>query len=184
MAALAIVGSLVGAVGSVISGVVANNQASAQASALDVKAGEERAASQREAISRAKEATYMQSKGQAIAAASGGGAADPTVDKLMADLGAQGVYQSGVALYEGETAARGDEFQAKLLKQQGKQALFSSFINASGSVLNGFSNFSSYSYQPPSSNAGPAPYFFGPQSASPASATTIPSPYDRFKGYY
>ena len=85
------------------------------------------------------------SRGQAVAAASGGGAGDPTVVNLMAGVGQEGKYQSGVALYEGETRGRGLEFDAKIRRMEGRQALFSGFIGGASSIINGFSDFSQYS---------------------------------------
>lgn len=165
MAALSIIGALVGAAGSIIGGIAANNQAKAQAQAMEVRAGEERASSQREAIRRSKEAKMVLSRQQAVAAASGGGAADPTVVNLMADVAQEGAYQSGAALYEGETRGRGLEYDAKLTRLQGRQALFGGFINGFSSMISGFSNFASYggSGPPaiPSVSSGTGQYYFG-----------------------
>lgn len=168
MAALALIGGLIGAAGSVIGGISANNQAQAQASALKVQAGEERASSQREAITRTRQANLIMSRQQTVAAASGGGAGDPSVVNLMAGVGAQGQYEAGSAMYEGETKARGDEHQADITKMQGKQALFAGFINGAGSMINGFSTFSRYS--------GGMPTSFG-SAAAPATASSYYNPY-------
>lgn len=144
MAALSVIGALVSAAGSIVGGIAANNQAKAQAQAMTVRAGEERAASQREAIDRSREAKLVMSRQQAVAAASGGGAADPTVVNLMAGVAARGDYNSATALYEGETKGRGLEYQATLTRMQGRQAMFAGFINGASSILSGFSNFQSY----------------------------------------
>jgi hypothetical protein len=166
MAAMGLIGGLISAAGSIVGGIAANNQAKAQAKALEVRAGEERAVSQREAIRRAKEAKLVMSRGQAVAASSGGGAADTSVVNLMADIGREGKYQSGVALYEGETRGRGLEFDARIRRMEGKQALFAGFIGGASSILNGFSNFSQYSYSPPPSRTMPSAsagggYYYG-----------------------
>ena len=151
MAMMGLIGGLISAAGSIVGGIAANNQAKAQAKALEVRAGEERAVSQREAIRRSKEAKLVMSRGQAVAASSGGGAGDPTVVNLMAGIGQEGAYQKNVALYTGETRGRGLEFDAKIRRMEGRQALFAGFINGAGSILNGFSSFSQYQSSPPPS---------------------------------
>ena len=141
MAALSLIGALVGAVGSIMQGNAAAAQAKGQAKMLEKRANEERAVSHREAIRKTREAKMLQSRGQAVAAASGGGAADPTVVNLMGGIGAEGKYQSGIALYEGETKGRGLEFEAKLKRAEAKQHKLAGMIGAFSSVLNGLSSF-------------------------------------------
>jgi hypothetical protein len=175
MAAMGLIGGLISAAGSIVGGIAANNQAKAQAKAMEVRAGEERAVSQREAIRRSKEAKMVMSRQQAVAASSGGGAGDPTVVNLMSGVGAEGKYQSGVALYEGETKGRGLEFDADIRRMEGRQALFAGFIGGASSILNGFSNFSQYASSPPPSRTMPSAvggggYFYG-------SGGTMPSAY-------
>lgn len=141
MAALSLIGSLIGAFGSIMQGNAAAAQAKGQAKMLEKRAEEERAVSHREAIRKTREARMLQSRGQAVAAASGGGAADPTVVNLLGGVGAEGAYQSGLALYEGETKGRGLEFEAKLKRMEAKQQKLSGFINGFSSLLSGFSSF-------------------------------------------
>lgn len=47
-----------------------------------------------------------------MAAASGGGASDPTIMRIIANTRAEGAYRSAVAIYEGEERARQLKFQA------------------------------------------------------------------------
>lgn len=139
--ALAIGGSLLSAVGSVAGGISKKNEADAQADAAERQAGEAQAVSQREAIQRSKEAKLLISRQQAVAAASGGGAADPTVLKLMGDTAKQGQFNVASALYEGDATAAGLQDSAALSRWQGHQEKFAGFIDAGSTVLNGLGGF-------------------------------------------
>lgn len=166
MAGLGVIGALVSAAGSIIGGISAKNQAEAQAAAMEVRAGEERAGSQREAIRRSREAKLVMSRQQAVAASSGGDASDPTVVNLMAGVAREGEYQSGAALYEGETKGRNMEYEAKLARMQGRQAMFAGFINGFSSMISGFSSFGGYGgsgppAMPATASAGSGSYFYG-----------------------
>nr|MBA2708886.1 hypothetical protein [Gemmatimonadaceae bacterium] len=100
MEILALVSTGLGVVGSIQEGNFADASAKAQAKAMERKADEERAASQREAIRRSQEANLLLSRQQAAAAASGGGATDKTVVNLAQSIAGEGAYQSAGALYE------------------------------------------------------------------------------------
>jgi hypothetical protein len=150
---LAIAGTAVSAAGSIIGGIQASNTAKAQADIAEQQANEQRAVSQREAARRAKEAKYIQSQQLQRAAASGGGADDPTVLALMGDVGAESSYQQRAAIYEGETKGRGLEHQAALDRWQAKQAMYGGFIGAGSSVISGLSDWSKYQSKPPGSGS-------------------------------
>lgn len=146
-AALAIIGPIVSAAGSLVGGVMANNQAKAQAEAMEIEAGQRRASAQREAEQRRKEANLVLSRQQAVAAASGGGATDSTVLDLMARTGGQGELNAQWAQYQGKEEGRGLENQAAMTRAAGRNALFGSFIDAGTSMLSGFSNWQKYKSQ-------------------------------------
>jgi len=142
LAAFATVASAaVGAVGTILSGRAASDAAEVEAQQRRQQAGEARAASQREAIQRAREARLLQSRQQAVAAASGGGAADPTVVRLMAQTGAQGRYNTASALYEGEARGRAFEYAGEMSRWQGRQQRTASYIDAGSTILRGLSAF-------------------------------------------
>ena len=107
------------------------------ASQNDTIAGQERAASQRQAMEQQRQKRLVQSRGQAVAAASGGGALDPGVLDIMGDIEDQGNYNALVALYEGESSARNYENQANLSRWQGVNALNASKTEAWGSRQQG-----------------------------------------------
>lgn len=73
------------------------------------QANAERATAQRQSIEERRASRIAQSRAIAVAAASGGGASDPTVTKIVGDLAADGEYNALSALYSGEEAARGLE---------------------------------------------------------------------------
>lgn len=77
------------------------------------QAGQERASSQRQAIEERRASRIAQSRAVAVAAASGAGASDPTVNKIIGNLAADGEYNALSALFSGEESARGLEMAAK-----------------------------------------------------------------------
>lgn len=133
--------------GSILGGIAANNAAGAEAESMEIEAGQRRAAAQRDAERKRKEAQVIMSRQQAVAAASGGGATDQTVLDLMARTAGEGELQAGQIQYQGEEAARGLRDNAAARRMQGRQALFSSFIDAGSSALSGFNNWNRY-YRP------------------------------------
>jgi hypothetical protein len=100
-------------------------------------AGSERASSQRIAMEKQREKRLVQSRAQAVAAASGGGALDPGVLDIMGGIEDQGNYNALVALYEGESSARNYESQANLTRWEGRQAQQASNMEAWGSRTQG-----------------------------------------------
>ena len=75
----------------------------------------------------------------ALAAASGGGASDPTIVNLIARTAAEGAYRQASAIYSGEDAARLREMQAEGAEYQGKTAKVAGELNAVGGVVGGAS---------------------------------------------
>lgn len=118
-------------------GLAAQQRAEYVAHQQEQMAGQERAASQRAAMEQQRQKRVAQSRAQAVAASSGGGALDPTVLDIMGGLEDQGNYNALVALYEGESAARNFESQASLTRYEGELAKSSSQIEAYGSRSQG-----------------------------------------------
>lgn len=90
-----------------------------EADQLDTNAGQAIAASQRNAYFKGKEGDLALSRLKALAAASGGGATDPTVLNLQADLMHQKAYNLATALYAGEDQSRLLKTEAKVKRYQG-----------------------------------------------------------------
>lgn len=88
----------------------------ATAAQYAAQAQRERASAQREAIERRRQARVAMSEGIAAAGASGGGIADPSVLKNVAELYAIGDLEARTSLYQGEETAIGLEEEAKMAR--------------------------------------------------------------------
>lgn len=173
---LALIGGLaLGAVGTIAQMGAASQQAEAQRMQADAMrqqadterqvaaynaaeqtktANEERAAAQRTALEQKRQTDLVQSKLQANAAASGGGASDPTVISLASDIEGQGTYQSLFSMYKGEARGSALEDQAAITRYSGNRKADAYLANADAtdvaadatesagfaSMLGGFSN--------------------------------------------
>lgn len=122
-----------------------NQQAQAQADALQVQADNQRAAaiqegavSQRKAIEAARKGSIMASRARAVMAASGGG----VDEKLVASLVGEGEYGKDVALFEGAERARNLNNQAKFTDYQSDLTRWS---GASGVAMAGADRANLYS---------------------------------------
>ncbi len=123
------------AFGKIKSGNAAKKQAFAEAKQMEDKAGLTRSISQREAIEERRESDLLQSRALAVAAASGGGASDPTVINIIADLEEEGLIRSLNAMASGETEARFLERQAGMRREEGKAARTAGRIGAVSSIV-------------------------------------------------
>lgn len=133
--ALAVAGPLVSAGGTILG---ARSEAKAlkkEAQQLEIQAGTERAISQRSAMEERRQARLVASRGLAVAAASGGGADDPTVVNMLANIEGEGEYRALTALYNGEEEARGLEGQAKARRKEAKNVKTASYFKAASTIL-------------------------------------------------
>ena len=110
-------------------------------------ADESRAAAQRTMLEKRRESRFLQSKLQARAAASGGGADDPGVLDLTGDIAQRGEYDALMEMYRGENRARGLEDQATGSRMSGSAALYegeakksASRLSAMGTIIGGASS--------------------------------------------
>lgn len=129
--------TLFSAMSSIAQGNAANEQAKFQAAQYQQQAGQERASAQRRSIEERRKQQLMQSTLVANAAASGGGASDPTVASLSGDIAQEGEYRALSALFEGEETARSLEMGAAAKRYEGKAARAAGFTRAAGSLLSG-----------------------------------------------
>lgn len=137
-----IIGSVVSAGGSLLGGSQDNAAAQAQAQAQEIQAqqlaqnaGQERAAAQQNAIEERRKARLARSRNEAVAAASGGSASDPTVLAINEGLAGQGEYNALTALYQGEARAQGLEADAAAARYSAKQARRAGRSAQAGSVF-------------------------------------------------
>lgn len=124
----------------------AAQQAAAEYSArqLEVNAGQANAAAQRAAIEERRKSNALISRAIAVAAASGGGALDPTVMALVSGLSSEGQLAVETQLYGGEQRASAMRNQAAATRYEGQaraaagRATENAYrLNAVSSVLNG-----------------------------------------------
>ena len=102
------------------------------------KANENVAVSQRLAQQELWKGEVLASRAQAVAAASGGGATDPTVVHLISQIEGDAEYQALSRLYEGTTAANDLRYKKKLLDAQAKQTKSAALWKAAGTLASGY----------------------------------------------
>lgn len=101
------------------------------------QAGQERAAAQRRSSEARRQGDLAQSRATAVAAASGGGALDPSVIDTIGDLQTNSEYDALNALYEGEDRARSLEMGADIKQYEGRQAKKAGNIAATSTMFSG-----------------------------------------------
>lgn len=109
-----------------------------QNATTDIGAGQLRAADEQ------RKSRIVQSRALALAAASGGGASDPTVVNLISNLEAQGAYNAAVEMYQGEDRARHERmsanaarFEAASLRTAGSAYESAANTQAIGTIFEG-----------------------------------------------
>lgn len=126
-----------------------------QAQQLDINANNAAAAGQIAALNQNRQTSLVMSQARARAAASGGGASDPTIINLMAQIAGEGEYRAAVDLYNGMSEAQGMQTQANALRYQGATELadaraarnasgFSAATTLLSGAAQGYSLFSKY----------------------------------------
>lgn len=129
------------AAGTLMQGQAAKDAADSEAAQLEQNAGQERAISQLDASTQRRSARYAQSRAQAVAAASGAGASDPTVVDVISNIEGEGEFQALSSLYTGEERARGMEFGGKVRRREGQAAKTASYLKAGSTLLSGASSW-------------------------------------------
>jgi hypothetical protein len=140
--ALQAAGTIMGGNAAAAAGKAQQDAAYFKAAQEEQAAQESRAAAQRTALEKDRQSRLLQSTLQANAAASGGGADDPTVVGLAQDIAGRGEYQSLMDMYTGENRARGLEDQAMGSRMTGDAALAegeakrtASYFSAAGTLV-------------------------------------------------
>lgn len=77
-----------------------------EAAQLEIGAGQAQAAAQRRASEQRRRASLVASRALTVAAASGAGASDPTIEDVISDIAGEGAYRAGTEIYHGEERAR------------------------------------------------------------------------------
>ena len=148
-------GLLIGVAGNVQAGREAKKQGERiralgefEAAQLEQNAGQQIAAAQRSGMEEERKFELMQSRAIALAAASGGGASDPTVVKIISDLAGEGSYRKSIALYQGEENARQMRLAAVARRMEGEAGFAGGAsaqraynISAVGGAVSGAGNY-------------------------------------------
>lgn len=116
------------------------------AAQLEANAGQQQAAAQRAAAEEIRKSIMLQSRAVAIAAASGGGAVDPTVLALIAGVAGEGQLAAETQIYNGDERARQLREQAKATRYEGELrgaageiASRNALLSIGGTILSGMS---------------------------------------------
>lgn len=132
LSTLGLLSTGLGAAGTLYGGLQARAGAQAEATQLKAKGDEEQAIGQRRAMQARREKDLAQSRIQAVAAASGGGAGDASITNLMQGVEQQGNYNSMLELYQGNTGRNKAHASAAARRAEGRSALTGSIIGAAG----------------------------------------------------
>ena len=130
-------GTALNAYGKYRAGESAKDRKKFEAKQMEKKAHQALSVSQRKAQELDRQGRLQQSRALAIAASSGGGASDPTVMNLMAELSGETDYRKTVALYEGREEAASLRLGAEVAREEGDLAKNAGQIAALGTVLSG-----------------------------------------------
>ena len=122
--------------------------AEAEAARMNVRAGQERALAQREAIKERREARLLASRAQAVAASSGAGALDPDVVNMLGDIEGEGTFRALMARTAGEDRAKGltteaamQRFRGAAARAEGRADRNAAFLRAGGTILDKAASF-------------------------------------------
>lgn len=131
--------AVVGAGATIYAGMEAKKASEAEAAQLVRQGKDEFAAAQREALEARLQGKLLQSRQQALAAASGGGAGldAPSIVKLMSDTGERTNYAAEVAMYQGRNRQDYLNLSAKSTRRGGQTSLIGSFLSAAGTLAGG-----------------------------------------------
>lgn len=136
--ALSAIGTGLGLVGTVASASSANRAAQQDALNMEAQGKEDLAASQREAMSKRREGALVNSRAQALAAASGGGADDPTIVRLMTNTAKDADYNARTVMYGGKSRQMGLNQSATARRREGKSSLLGGVLGGFGKALGSF----------------------------------------------
>jgi len=140
LAAMAAAGTALSAYGKYRGGRSAKARAKFEAKQMEANANKALSVSQREAQEIDREGRIQASRALAVAAASGGGASDPTVMNIMGDLAGVTDYLKSVALYEGKERASDLRLGAEVRREEGDLAMTAGKLGATSTALSGASS--------------------------------------------
>ena len=136
--AFPIVGSMMAAKGLKQAGDAKNQEAIFEGAQLDQNAGQVEAASHRAAMDQDRQSQMLQSRALAVAGASGAGAMDPTVLRIIGGIAKEGALASEMELYNGKSQAQAMRLQADATRYQGSQTAKAARTTGFATMLSGF----------------------------------------------
>jgi hypothetical protein len=137
---MAIGGSLLSAYGTLEQGKEQYKAAKFQANQLRQNANQAEGAGQRDAQVQMRQSALTQSRALAVAGASGAGAVDPDVLRIISGLAGEGQLAADTAMYNANESARGMRNQAAVGMYEAKQAKRASKLAALTTMLGGAGN--------------------------------------------
>jgi len=147
------------AVGTLAAGNAAADAARQEQKQLNQMAAEERAVASRNKAAVDLRKRQLLSRGQAVAAASGAGATDPTVLEMMGDIETEGEVQKAEAMRQGIEAGKSLEYRGRLGVATANTNQRLGYLTAGGQVLSGVGDaFSKYGAGLESKPGGSADY--------------------------
>jgi len=148
--AMNVFGTIMGAKGEYDSARAVKQKAAYEAQQLRVNAGQTEAAGQIDAAAETRKSKLLQSRALALAAASGGGALDPSVVKIISGLAGEGKLASQMQMYNaGERArvmrsqAAATEYGALLESKAHKTKALSTILSGAASIYSTLGGFGS-----------------------------------------
>ena len=121
---------------------------------MEINAGTAQAIGQREAAEEMRQAKLVQSRIMAVAAASGGGASDPSVMNMISSQAGEGAYRAALAIYRGDDKARDLNMAAMAKRYEGEAAKSAGKTRAIGTLIGTASTlFSKYGQAAPVESA-------------------------------
>lgn len=134
---LPMAGGLLSAGGNLQVGRAQAQEANFEASQLDQNAGQTEAAGQRASAEAIRDSEMAQSHALAVAGASGAGAMDPGVLRIISGLAGEGARAAQTEEYNARSNAEKMRTQAKATRYQGSQTVKASKIQAAATILGG-----------------------------------------------
>lgn len=125
----------IAAAGTVVGAVTKAEQDKKASDILKFNAGQARATGQHQAESIGLVTQERQSRLRALAASSGGGLQDPTIQNLATGVGTEGVYRQMSAMAAGESVAQGDEMKARALRAEQTPTIVSGVLSGASSLF-------------------------------------------------
>lgn len=149
MAAVSFAGSAQTSMSERKAGLAARTDARVEAAQMERNAGQVRAYSTRAGNEERRQARLAASRAQAVGAKQGGGM-DGDVERAIAGIEGEGEYRALLAMHQGDTRARGLEFEADVTRRGGGRAYSAAKRQALATTLKGaesaYSKYGSGSY--------------------------------------